>query len=160
LIFYKKSSGKPTLSYEEAVEEALCFGWIDSKAKPIDEEKHMQFFTRRKPKSGWSLINKKRVQALIDKKLMATAGLEAIETAKQNGAWTLLDEVEAMTIPPDLSAAFKKAAKAEEFFMQLSNSTKKMMLQWIVFAKRPETRQKRINEIVTLAAKKTKPKQF
>ncbi len=160
LIYYKKKSNMPSLSWGDAVEEALCFGWIDSKAKPIDEDKYMQFFTKRKPKSVWSKINKEKVRTLIEAGHMTEAGMAVIEIAKQNGSWTILDEVEELTIPEDLEKAFKKHKGSKEYFHSLSKSVKKMILHWLVTAKRTETREKRITEIVIQASQKLKPKQF
>ncbi|MES2796119.1 MAG: YdeI/OmpD-associated family protein [Bacteroidota bacterium] len=151
LVQYKKSSGIPSLTWSESVDEALCFGWIDSVRKPIDHEKFIQFFSRRKPKGTWSKINKEKIKQLIDANLMTQAGFESIEKAKQNGSWTILDEVEELTIPPDLVAAFKNQPKAEEYFLSLSKSAKKILLHSLVFAKRPETRENRINKIIGLA---------
>jgi uncharacterized protein YdeI (YjbR/CyaY-like superfamily) len=107
LIFHKKKTGLRTLSWSEAVDEALCFGWIDSKAMPVDEEKYMQFFSKRKVGSTWSKINKETVQRLIENGSMSNAGSQSIETAKQNGSWTILDEVEELKLPKDLEKAFK-----------------------------------------------------
>ncbi len=160
LVMYKKSSEKPTLDWSGAVEEALCFGWVDSIRKSIDEERFMNFFTRRKPKGTWSKINKDKVKQLIDDGLMEPAGLAAIETAKQNGSWTMLDKVEKLTMPQDLTKELKAHPGSGAYFKSLSKSVRKAMLQWIMFAKRPETRQKRITEIATLAAQQKKPKQF
>ena len=160
LIGYKKQSNKPTVSWSDAVDEALCFGWIDSTRKSIGDDAFIQFFTRRKPNSTWSKINKAKVERLTEDGLMQKAGFESIEKAKENGSWTILDEVEELTIPPDLEKALKANQLAEDFFMGLSKSVRKMMLQWVTFAKRPETRENRINEIATLAAQKLKPKQF
>jgi uncharacterized protein YdeI (YjbR/CyaY-like superfamily) len=160
LIYYKKASGVPTISWSDAVDEALCFGWIDSTKKPMDEERSIQYFTKRKAGSTWSKINKTKVQKLMEEGSMAPAGLKSIETAKQNGSWSLLDEVEELTIPNDLEKAFKTHAGSKAYFLSLSKSVKKMMLQWVVLAKRPETRQKRIDEIAELAAQNLKPKQF
>ncbi|MCF6404106.1 YdeI/OmpD-associated family protein [Chitinophaga filiformis] len=160
LIQYKKKADKPTISWSEAVEEALCFGWIDSTAKSIDDEKFMQFFTRRKANSVWSKINKGKVQRLIDEGLMAPAGYESIEVAKQNGSWSILDDVEELKIPKDLEKAFRSQRGSKAYFMSLSKSVRKSMLQWVTLAKRPETRQKRITEIATLAGQQQKPKQF
>ena len=160
LIYYKKKSGVPTVMYSEAVDEALCFGWIDSKAKPLDEEKFMQFFSKRKAKSVWSKVNKAKVERLISEGLMTKAGFESIETAKQNGSWTILDEAEALLIPKDLDDEFQKRPKAKNYFLGLSRSDKRNILQWLVLAKREETRQKRIAEIVELADQNQKPKQF
>ena len=142
LIYYKKNSGMPTLSWSQAVDEALCFGWIDSTAKPIDDKKFMQFFCKRKPNSVWSKINKEKVQRLIDLGLMTPAGFDSIEKAKQNGSWVILDEVEELNIPQDLEDALQSQPNAKAYFESLSRSVKKSMLQWLVLAKRPETRQK------------------
>ena len=160
LVFYNKASLKPTLSWSDAVDEALCFGWIDSKKVSIDHEKSHQFFSKRKAKSTWSKINKVKIERLIENGLMSEAGLSSIETAKQNGSWTILDDVEELIIPKDLTKEFKNHPGSKEYFMSLSKSVKKGMLQWLVLAKRPETRQKRITEIAELAAQKLKPKQF
>jgi len=160
LIYYKKKSNFPTVTYSEAVDEALCFGWIDSKAKPLDEEKFMQFFSRRKAKSVWSRINKEKIERLIHEGLMTTAGYHIIEIAKQNGSWTILDEAEALTIPGDLEEAFQNRPNAKNYFSSLSRSDKRNILQWLVLAKKQETRQKRISEIAELAEQNQKPKQF
>jgi len=160
LVFYAKSSKKPSISWSEAVDEALCFGWIDSKKIKIDEEKSHQFFSKRKPQSTWSKINKEKVQKLIENGLMTQAGLNSIEVAKQNGSWTILDEVEELIIPKDLEKAFKKYQGSKDYFQSLSKTIRKMMLTSLVLAKRPETRQKRIDEIAELAGQNKKPKQY
>jgi len=160
LIFYKASTNAPSLSWSEAVDEALCFGWIDSTKKALDKERYMQYFTRRKPNSNWSRVNKEKVAKLIQNNQMTKAGYDSIETAKQNRSWTILDEVEALKLPDDLIEQFKKYNNAMEYFEGLSKSNKKILLHWIVSAKRPETRQKRINEISKSASQRLKPKQF
>lgn len=160
LVSYKKNSNIPTVTYNEAVDEALCFGWIDSTKKSLDEERSMQFFCQRKPNSVWSKINKAKVQRLIEEGRMTKAGLSCIEVAKQNGSWTILDEVEELIIPKDLAIEFRRNPGSKEYFLSLSKSMRKMMLQWLVVAKRPETRQNRIKEIAEQAAQKLKPKQF
>lgn len=160
VVFYKKSSEKPTVRWSDTVDEALCFGWIDSKKVSIDHEKSHQFFSKRKAKSTWSKINKEKVLRLIDSGLMTQAGYESIEIAKQNGSWTILDSVEELIIPDDLERAFAANPGSREFFLSLSKSVRKMMLYWLVSAKRPETRQKRIEELVDNAAQHRKPKQF
>ena len=160
LIYYKKKSKVSTVSYNEAVDEALCFGWIDSKAKPLDDERYMQFFSKRKNNSVWSKINKDKVERLVKEGLMAKAGFEIIEKAKQNGSWTILDEAEALIIPQDLEDNFKMNQDAKKYFVRLSRSDKRNILQWLVLAKRPETRQKRITEIIRCADLNQKPKQF
>lgn len=160
LVYYKKKSGLSSLSWSQAVDEALCFGWIDSTARPIDDEKYMQFFSKRKATSVWSKVNKEKVKRLLDAKLIAPAGLEIIEKAKQNGSWTILDEIEELIIPEDLEKEFTTKKGSKDFFLSLSKSVRKAILQWLVLAKREETIQKRITEIVDLASKKMKPKQF
>lgn len=160
LICYKMKANVPTISWSDAVDEALCFGWIDSTRKSLDDEKFIQFFTRRKPSSTWSKVNKEKVQKLIDTGLMTKAGLKSIEIAKQNGNWNILDEVEELIIPKDLEKEFKARPGSKKFFIGLSKSVQKMMLQWIVVAKQPTTREKRIVEIAEHAAQGLKPKQF
>ncbi|WP_137904045.1 YdeI/OmpD-associated family protein [Chryseobacterium sp. 2VB] len=160
LICNTRKSNLPNVSGSELVDEALCFGWIDSTRKTIDEGSFMQLFSRRKPKSTWSKINKEKVQKLIENNLMMKAGFETIRIAKENGSWTILDSVEDLIIPEDLNDAFKIHEGSEAYFQSLSKSIKKMMLQWIVLAKRPETRKKRIDEIAGQAAQKRKPKNF
>lgn len=160
LVQYKKKANIPTISWSESVDEALCFGWIDSIRKTLDDEKFIQFFSKRKPKGTWSKINKEKIKQLIDEGLMMPTGYESIEKAKQNGSWTILDEVEELLIPDDLEREFETKAGSKDFFQGLSKSIRKAILQWIVLAKQQETRQKRINEIAELAAQKLKPKQF
>ncbi|UPK69488.1 YdeI/OmpD-associated family protein [Chitinophaga filiformis] len=157
LIYYRKKTNLSTLTWSDAVDEALCFGWIDSTSKPIDDEKFMQFFTRRKTNSVWSKINKGKVQRLIDEGLMMPAGLESIEVAKQNGSWAILDDVEELKIPKDLEKAFKSQHGAKACFERLSRSVKKAMLYRLVLAKRPETREQRIADIMTSLAEQLKP---
>ena len=153
LVFYKKTSAKPSITWSEAVDEALCFGWIDSKRISIDQEKSHQFFSKRKAISTWSRINKEKVEKLIANEQMTPEGFKCIEIAKQNGSWTILDEVEELIIPKDLEVAFKTKPNSIDYFLGLNKSIRKAMLQWLVLAKRPETRQKRISEIVELAEK-------
>ncbi|MET0463297.1 MAG: YdeI/OmpD-associated family protein [Chitinophagaceae bacterium] len=160
VIYYKKQTGRPSVTHSEAVDEALCFGWIDSTRVSLGNDQFKQFFCQRKPTSVWSKINKAKVQELIDAKKMMPAGLESIERAKENGSWSTLDEVEELKIPADLSKAFRHHAGSKVFFTGLSKSVKKMMLQWLVLAKRPETREKRIEEIASNAGKGQRPEQF
>ena len=158
LIYYTKKSTIPSLSWSEAVDEALCFGWIDSTRKTIDEFSFMQFFSKRKPKSNWSKINKEKVQQLINNKRMTNAGYKSIETAKQNGYWTILDDVEELIIPKDLEIAFEQNKGSKDYFLSLSKSTRKIILSWIVLAKLQETREKRIDEVAESAEQNLKPK--
>ncbi len=160
LIYYKKETRKTTLTWSDAVDEALCFGWIDSTAKTIDEERYMQFFSKRKPNSVWSKVNKEKIERLMAADLIVKAGYDSIEIAKKNGSWTILDAVEALVIPEDLEAEFAGKAGSKDFFMSWSKSVRKAILQWLVLAKQPQTRQKRITEIVESASKNIKPKPF
>jgi uncharacterized protein YdeI (YjbR/CyaY-like superfamily) len=160
LIFHKKKSPNYNLSWSESVDEALCFGWIDSTKKTIDEERYIQYFSRRKPNSIWSKVNKDKVDHLTRENLMQDAGYNTIEIAKKNGSWSILDDVEALLMPEDLKKEFSKREGALEYYESLSNSAKKNLLAWIVLAKRPDTKQKRIIEIAENASQKLKPKQF
>jgi len=160
LIFNKKKSSNFNLSWSESVDVALCFGWIDSIKRPIDSTQYKQYFSKRKAKSNWSEINKAKVKTLIDQGLMQEAGYKSIEIAKENGSWTILDEVEAQVIPDDLKRAFAAYRGSMDFFDSLSKSVKKGLLYWVISAKRKETRQKRIEEIVKNASVNLKPKQF
>ena len=160
LVQYKVKSGKPSITWSEAVDQALCFGWIDSTKKSLDHETFIQFFCPRKPKSVWSKINKVKVQNLIAEGLMTPAGYASIEIAQKNGSWNTLDEAEALTIPADLEAGFAAQPGSKDSFWGLSKSAQKTMLQWLILAKQPVTRQKRIGEIVERAMQKLKPKQL
>ena len=160
LLYYKKDSGKPRVAYAEAVEEALCFGWIDSKPNTLDDERYMQLFTPRKPKSPWAKSNKERVVRLIAEGLMTPAGLEKIEAAKQNGMWEQYDSIEEVSVPPDLEAALAANPTAQANFQAFSSSSVKVILWWIHSARRPETRAKRIEETVRLAAQNLKANQY
>jgi uncharacterized protein YdeI (YjbR/CyaY-like superfamily) len=158
LVFYKKKSKIESITWSEAVDVALCFGWIDSKKVSIDQETSHQFFSKRKPKSTWSKINKNKIEKLIEQGLMTETGFESIETAKRNGSWTILDEVEELIIPQDLEAAFAKKPNSKDFFFNSSKSFKKIILYWLVSAKTTETRQRRIAEIIDSAEQNLKPK--
>src|SRR5437016_2817966 len=157
LIYDKKASGKKRLEYSDAVEEALCFGWIDSTLRPLDDERYMQRFTPRKPNSGWSALNKQRIEKMIDQDLMAKAGLEKIEEAKRNGAWEKLDHIEALKLPEDFEKALSKNKKAKTNFENFPQFTKKQFLYRINSARRPETRKERIMLLVKMAAANKKP---
>ena len=160
LIFYKKKSPNYNLSWSESVDQALCFGWIDSTKRTIDSEKYKQYFSKRKAKSNWSKINKDKIKILIDQGLVKEEGYKSIEIAKENGSWTILDQVEALVIPEDLKEEFTNYEGSMEYFVSLSSSAKKILLYWIISAKRKETRKKRIVDIAENASKNLKPKQF
>jgi uncharacterized protein YdeI (YjbR/CyaY-like superfamily) len=156
LILYKVGSKMQSMRWEEAVKVALCFGWIDSTAKRLDDERRRQYFCPRRDKSVWSKLNKTYIESLIAENLMHEAGLTKIKIAKQNGSWTALDGVENLVIPPDLQKAFDENPSAFENYMNFSPSYRKSYLYWLNHAKREETRQKRIKEIVSLCFKNIK----
>jgi uncharacterized protein YdeI (YjbR/CyaY-like superfamily) len=153
LVSWRNGTGRPRLTYEESVEEALAFGWIDSKGQRLDEERTMLWFSPRKPGSGWSRPNKERIERLERDGRMADAGREAIARAKQDGSWTLLDAVEDLTVPGDLAAAFASNPGSAEHWDGFSRSARRALLAWIVQAKRPETRARRVAEVATKAAR-------
>ncbi|MCU0432693.1 MAG: YdeI/OmpD-associated family protein [Bacteroidia bacterium] len=160
LIIYKKESGVPSVYYSEAVDEAICFGWIDSKINKRDDKSFYQYFTQRKPKSNWSKVNKAKVARLLKENKMAPAGLAMIELAKKTGTWTALDQVEELELPADLAAALSKNKKAKTYFDAFPRSAKRGILEWIMNAKREETRQKRVSETVMLAEKNVRANQY
>ncbi len=160
LIYYRVSTKVASITWSDAVDEALCHGWIDSTKKTIDEERYMQYFSKRKPKSNWSKVNKEKVVQLIEDKLMTKAGLESIEVAKENGSWIFLDDVENLVVPDDLRKALNRSDLAIQFFENLSNSNKKILLYWVLSAKRLDTRKNRIKEIALAASDGLRPKQF
>ena len=157
LIYYEKSSDKPRVEYDEAVEEALSFGWIDSKVNALDEESYMQVFTPRNQGSIWSRSNKQRVNKLIQKGQMQPAGMEKVKMAKNDGSWTFLDEIEDLILPEDLKQKLEKEKSAQKNFNNYSESVKKQILYWIKTAKRKETRKKRIKKTVDSALKNEIP---
>jgi uncharacterized protein YdeI (YjbR/CyaY-like superfamily) len=160
LILYKKESDVPTVHYEDAVDEALCFGWIDSRPNKRDKQSYYLLFSKRNPKSNWSEANRERAEKLIKQDLMEKAGFNLIELAKKNGTWTALTDVQNAVIPDDLQHALNKNKKALSNFEAFPPSSKRIILEWILNAKKPETRQKRITETVTLAAKNIKANHY
>ncbi|HSK56755.1 MAG TPA: YdeI/OmpD-associated family protein [Jiangellales bacterium] len=153
LVSWKQATGRPSLPYEAVIEEALCFGWVDSTARTLDDERSMLLMTPRKPTSTWARTNKERVERLLAAGSMQPAGIAAVETAKANGSWTVLDSVEALELPGDLAAALDAEPGARETYEGFSPSNRKMILWWVKSAKRPETRQRRIAETARLAAR-------
>lgn len=151
-VGWKKASGKTSPTYDEQVEEALCFGWIDSRLRPIDADRAALLFTPRRARSAWAGTNKARVERLIAEGRMQPAGLARVEAAKRDGSWDLLTAVEAMVEPDDLVAALAGNRDARRHWDAFPPSVRRQLLFWIVSAKRAETRAKRIAETVTLAA--------
>jgi uncharacterized protein YdeI (YjbR/CyaY-like superfamily) len=160
LISYKKASGKARLEYEEIVEEALCFGWIDSKPNKLDEERSMLWISPRKPGANWSKLNKQRVEKLIREERMAAAGLIKIEASRLDGSWNALDSVEALEIPPDLEAAFATFESARPNFEAFPRSAKRAILEWILNAKQASTRAARVEETARLAHQNIRANQW
>jgi uncharacterized protein YdeI (YjbR/CyaY-like superfamily) len=157
LVYHHATSGVPSVTYAEAVEEALCFGWIDSRTGRLDGHRHRQLFSPRRPGSPWSRINKERVDRLSAQALMAPAGLAVVTATRASGAWNLYDEVEALVIPPDLQAALEAEPPALANFTAFSASARKQVLWWIKSARRPGTRAGRIADAARLAAENRRP---
>ena len=154
LVFYKKETSKPTIAYEAAVEEALCFGWIDSIIKKIDAEKYARKFTQRSDKSRWSQLNKKRADKMIKQGRMTKVGLAKIKAAKKTGLWNKNGRPQmSLDIPPEFAKALARNKKAKECFEKLAPSYRKFYIGWVSVAKRPETKKRRIEESIALLEK-------
>ena len=156
LVIIKKNAAVAGITYSDAVEEALCFGWIDGVTNSVDEQRYKLYMSPRKPGSVWSRLNKQRIRKLIKDGSMTPTGLAKIETAKKDGSWTQLDAIDKLEVPEDLLEQFSANAEARRNFEAFSDSSKKMILFWIASAKREETRRKRIDETVRLAAQNIK----
>ena len=156
LIFYRVDSGFESMRWEEAVQVALCYGWIDSTVRRLDDDKRKQVFGPRKDKSVWSKLNKTYIDKLIADGLMHESGLKKIEIAKQNGSWTSLDAVENHEIPDDLQLAFDSNPIAFTNYQNFSNTYRKSYLYWLNQAKREVTRKNRIEEIIRLCERNCK----
>ena len=149
LVFHKKKTGKTSLEYDESVEEALCFGWIDSIIRKIDDDKYCRKFTPRKDDSQWSKANKKRVEDLIRNGTMTEFGLAKVEAAKRSGRWEMDPRpVISMEAPPELSRALARNKRAKAFFDELAPTYRKQFIAWIATAKRTETKAKRVREAI------------
>ncbi|MGB3145949.1 MAG: YdeI/OmpD-associated family protein [Maribacter sp.] len=156
LIFFKIDHENKSMRWEEAVRVALCYGWIDSTVKSLGNGKRRQYFCKRKPKSVWSRVNKTHIEELIKNRLMHDSGLKSIKTAQENGSWTALDDVENGIIPQDLKNVFETNKKAFENFRNFTQGQQKGYLYWLNQAKRNETRQARIKEIIMLCSNNIK----
>ena len=151
LVYGKKGSGLPSLSYADAVEEALCFGWIDSHPRKLDADRSQQLYTPRRPRSGWSRVNKERLVRLEAAGQLMPAGRAAIARARQNGAWESLDAAEAGLVPDDLATALAADEAAARHFAAFAPSARKAILTWVLGARQPETRARRVAETVRMA---------
>ena len=157
LVFYKKHTGRKSISYDASVEEALCFGWIDSIIKRIDEDKYARKFTPRNDGSVWSEVNKGRAEKMIKAGRMTPIGMKKIEAARESGRWEEADRKDLdFFIPPELQEALKKNPAAKANFEKLPPSYRKRYLGWINSAKRPDTRTKRIKEAIRTLSKDEK----
>ena len=160
LVYRKKHSATPSVTYEEAVQEALCHGWIDSLVRTVDHERYRQVFTPRKPGSGWSAANKRRVARLVAEGRMQPAGLAKVKAAQADGSWRSLDTAESLTVPPELRRALAAGGPALRNFRGYPASLRKAMIYWIASAKRPETRTRRLARLVSYAASHTSAREF
>ena len=160
LLTYRPSTGRQQVEYGASVEEALCVGWIDSKGMGLDDERSLLWFAPRSPRSAWARSNKERVARLESAGLMLPAGRAAIEEARRRGTWTLLDDVEDLVVPPDLSRALDANPPGREHWEGFSPSSRRAILEWISQARRPETRAARVAETARLAARNEKANQW
>lgn len=160
LIYYKKGHPLENLTWSEAVDQALCFGWVDSTKKNIDSDRYIQLFSKRKKTSTWSTINKKKIDELEKKNLMHPNGRICIEVAKKNGMWTFLDDVENLVVPADFELVLKQEAANWEFYQNMSASNKKGCLHYLKTAKRQETRDKRIQTLLNEIKKGVVPRPY
>jgi len=152
LIVYRKRSGTPSVRFRDAIVDALCFGWVDSKAMPRDDESFLLFFSPRNPKSTWGKINRERAEEMMRQGLMMPAGQAVIDRAKEIGTWDALADAQNLIIPADLQKLFDENDTAFNNFQVFPPSSKRAILEWIMTAKKPETRQRRIVQTVELAA--------
>jgi uncharacterized protein YdeI (YjbR/CyaY-like superfamily) len=158
LLLYKKHTGTPCLSMGDAVEEALCYGWIDGKLRRVDDGRHLLRFCPRRPKSVWSASNRARVARLVQEGRMAPAGLEAVQIAKKNGQWQAAQRLERTSaVPADLAKALAASGRAASYFDSLAPSYRKTYVAWVLTAKRAETRAARIRAVVSRSARGVKP---
>jgi uncharacterized protein YdeI (YjbR/CyaY-like superfamily) len=160
LVTLRAGAAGTRLTYDEVVEQALCFGWVDSRPRALDAERTMLWFAPRKRGSGWSRPNKQRVEKLLAAGLMEPAGLALVEAAKADGSWTMLDAVEDLVVPDDLAAALADHPPAAQHWEAFPRSVKRGILEWIVQARRPETRAKRVAETAERAARNERANQW
>ncbi|MFN2138231.1 MAG: YdeI/OmpD-associated family protein [Candidatus Promineifilaceae bacterium] len=160
LVRFKKHTGDKYVSYDDAVEEALCFGWVDSLPRKLDADRSMLWMAPRRPGSNWSAANKERVERLAADGWMAPAGLAKVEAAQADGTWNALDSVDKLEVPGDLAAAFERYPGSAVNFEAFPASTRRAILEWILSAKRPATREKRIEETARLAQENIRANQW
>jgi uncharacterized protein YdeI (YjbR/CyaY-like superfamily) len=152
LARWKRASGRTPLDYAQIVEEALCFGWIDGVTNTLDDGRHAQLLTPRRRGSGWSPSNKERVERLVADGRMTDAGMRVIEAAKADGSWSMQDAAEALIEPVELAAALDASPEARRHWDRFPRSPRRALIWWVMSAKRPETRERRVTTIVGEAA--------
>jgi uncharacterized protein YdeI (YjbR/CyaY-like superfamily) len=157
LVSRRATADGSTVTYEEAVEEALCFGWVDGQAGKVDEQRTKLYFAPRRARSGWAGTNKARVERLLAAGQMHAAGMAAVERAKTDGSWTILDGAERGEVPDDLAEALEARPPARARWDAFPPSVRRGVLAWIAVARRPETRAKRIGETATRAERNERP---
>lgn len=160
VVFWKKATGRPAMSYDEMVEQALCFGWVDSRPAKLDDERSMLWFTPRKRGSAWAGPNKERIERLTAAGLMRPAGIAAVDAARADGTWTVLDSVERLEVPGDLAARLDEVESARAQWDGFPRSVRRGILEWIVQAKTPETRERRIQETADMAGRGERANQW
>lgn len=156
----KKGHATAGPSYDDAISEAVCFGWVDSTARKLDGERFEIWFSPRRRGSVWAASNKRRVAEAVENGCMAPAGLEAVARAQRDGSWNLLDEIDALVVPPDLAVALDSNPAASEHFTAFPDSSKRMLLYWIASAKRDTTRASRIEQTIAMSAENVRPEQW
>ena len=159
LVSWRRSSGRQGMEYEASIEEALCFGWIDGQAAGVDKELSKLYFAPRKPRSAWARTNKARVERLLRAGRMAPAGIAALERAKANGSWEILDSADRLEVPSDLAAALDARPPARDVWEAFPRSVKHGLLAWIAFARRDDTRQRRIETTAAAAQRNERANQ-
>jgi uncharacterized protein YdeI (YjbR/CyaY-like superfamily) len=160
LVSWRKHTGSPALTYDESVEEALCFGWVDSRPGKVDDDRTKLWFAPRKAGSGWSRPNKERIEGMQAAGLMMPAGRRLIDAAKADGSWTMLDDVENLVVPDDLAAALDALPPARANWDAFPRSAKRGILEWIVQAKRPLTRAQRVATTAEMAQRNERANQW
>ena len=160
VVTFKKHCGARHVPYEIIIEEALCFGWIDSLPRALDDERTMRWFAPRKPGSGWSALNKARVEKMIAEGRMAAPGLEKVRAAERDGSWNALDAVDALAMPGDLQKALAGHDPARRNFDGFPRSVRRGILEWIASAKTPETRARRVRETARSAKNNVRANQW
>lgn len=160
LTIHKRGATGGSLAYDEAVREALCYGWIDATARKLDDERYLLWYAPRRPGSGWSAVNKRRIEELVADGSMAEPGLAAIGAAKADGSWSRLDRSDALEVPDDLEAAFERRPGSRAHWDGFPPGVRKQLLGWIYSAKRDETRARRVDETASQAARGERANQW